>query len=255
MSLKAAETMSLSEARAKLDESRGWMRSVLGRLDGLLPERRLRVLEIGAAQGRGLIALASMGHEVCGIEPWPEAIRIAKELARERGVEIRIEEGRAENIPFPDESFDLVLAFSVMEHVADLERSLSEIHRVLAKGGVFWFNSASSLCPVQDEIRGFPLFSWYPDALKDRIMRWAVRARPDLVGYTAAPALHWWTPWNARARLAAAGFSEVWDRWDLRRPEEHRGLARMGLRLAKRTRVGRLIGDVLVPHCAYAARK
>lgn len=255
MSLKAAESMSLSEARAKLEESRRWMRTVLDRLRGLLPERRLRVLEIGAAQGRGLIALASMGHEASGIEPWPEAIRVARELARESGVEIRIEEGRAENIPFPDGSFDLVLAFSVMEHVADLERSLSEIHRVLAKGGIFWFNSTSSICPVQDEIRGFPLFSWYPDALKKRIMRWAVRARPDLVGHTAAPALHWWTPWNARRRLAAAGFSEIWDRWDLRRPEEQGGLPRIALTLAKKARTARLIGDVVVSGCAYAARK
>lgn len=40
-----------------------------------------------------------------------------------------------ENMPFPDESFDLVIANHVLEHVGDVERALHEIRRVLVSGG------------------------------------------------------------------------------------------------------------------------
>lgn len=43
--------------------------------------------------------------------------------------------GRAEEIPFPDESFDSVISTQVFEHVEDPERAAQEIGRVLKKGG------------------------------------------------------------------------------------------------------------------------
>ncbi|HIN93775.1 MAG TPA: class I SAM-dependent methyltransferase [Alphaproteobacteria bacterium] len=123
---------------------------------------------------------------------------MAGKLAARFGVSFDIRGGVAEDIPFPDDHFDVVIATSVMEHVTDLEQSLSEVHRVLKPGGIFWFNSASAMRPAQDEIRGFPLFGWYPDIVKKRIMMWVKDHRPHLVGHTAVPALHWWT--NRRAR-------------------------------------------------------
>jgi hypothetical protein len=78
------------------------------------------------------------------------------------------------------------------------------------------------LCPRQSEIRGFPAFPWYPDAVKQAVMRWAARSRPALIGYTKTPAVHWFSP-RRMARLAeAAGFSGLHDRWDLWRDEEDR---------------------------------
>ena len=43
------------------------------------------------------------------------------------------------HIPFEDASFDSVFAIEVFEHVEDIEYVLSEIHRILKKGGVFMF--------------------------------------------------------------------------------------------------------------------
>jgi SAM-dependent methyltransferase len=251
----AAEFYSFEQVLALLPETALWVKQVMRRLSPLLPSRPLRVLEIGASQGRGLVALERLGHKAFGAEPWRPAAVIAHQIADAEGLRIKIAQGQAENLPFQDEQFQLVLAFSVMEHVTELELSLREIHRVLRPGGIFWFNSASALCPRQGEIASFPLFGWYPDPLKRRIMHWAMRSRPELVGHTKTPAVHWWTPRKARMKLRKAGFREVWDRWDLRLEDEESGFRRTFLVLAKANRALRLLGDVVTPDCAYAAQK
>jgi SAM-dependent methyltransferase len=252
---QASESLSFHQSKSLMIETDGHVKIVMKRLSALLPCTSLQILEIGAAQGRGLIALASLGHDAYGIEPWKPAIDIAHQLADNVGVQIRIVEASAEIIPFNDCKFDLVLAFSVMEHVTNLDASLGEIIRVLKPGGIFWFSSTNSLCPIQGEIRGFPLFGWYPIFIKRYIMKWALKYRPHLIGYTSTPAMHWWTPYNARRRLRKAGFSQIWDRWSLRRDEEENGVRRIFLNIAKVHPICRLLGDLLFPDCSYAARK
>ena len=253
---RAAESYTFDEAVGILDETRAWVRSVLGRVEPLLAGPGPHdVLEIGCAQGRGLVALAELGHRPYGIDPHEPALEVARELAAARGVAFEAVLGQAERIPYEDGSFDLVLAFSVMEHVDDVRASLREIHRVLRPGGVFWFNSASAMSPLQAEISHVPLFGWYPDRLKRRIMVWARDNRPAWVGHTSRPAFHWWTPRKARRELTRAGFRQVWDRWDLRRPDDFSGARALFLDAARRHSAVKLAADVAVPGCSFAARK
>jgi SAM-dependent methyltransferase len=253
---QAAESFDIDEAERRLPETEAWIDAILARLGPYTPRSGpLDVLDVGAAQGRALVALSRRGHRPVGVEPWRDAIVTAHELGRRTGVEVDIREGVAEALPFPDESFDVVIATSVMEHVADLRRSLAEIARVLRPHGVFWFNSASALCPRQAEIRGFPCFGWYPLPLKRRVMRWAAEHRPALVGHTEAPAINWFTPRFAGRELRRAGFEEVLDRWDLMRDEEVSGARAAVLEAARRWRPARYLGDVLVSGCSFAAVK
>jgi SAM-dependent methyltransferase len=214
-----------------------------------------RILEIGAAQGVYMAALQRAGYRPSGVEPWPPAVEIGRQVGTRLGFQLDLVEGVAEELPWPDGSFDLVLAISVLEHVTDPRRVMAEAARVLRPGGGFYFYTCSAVCPRQSEIRGFPAFGWYPQRLKVRIMDWAAANKPELIGGTTRPAYHWYTPWGTRSMLRTAGFDRVLDRWDLKLPDEVAGVRRAILRAAQRSAALRLAGDVALPECAYLALK
>ena len=256
MTCGAAERLSIEGTLDRLPESVDWIHAILRRIARVskIP-RGARILEIGACQGRGLVALAQEGYEAYGIEPCGEAREIAITLKARFGVSFEIHDGVAETIPFPYGHFDVVIATSVMEHVTDLPQSLREIHRVLKPSVVFWFNSASAMCPVQDEIRGFPLFGWYPDSIKKRLMLWASTSHPELIGHTKVPALHWWTNRIARHRLRKAGFIRSWTRWELRLPHESPPFIKSSIAIISHSRTLQRLADTFIAGCSYAAQK
>jgi SAM-dependent methyltransferase len=253
----ASESRSVDEALAHLEQvERRHLPVLLARL-----RRRLqipdgaRVLEIGAAQGTYLTALSRLGFQAQGVEPWEPAIETSAELSKRTGVQTDIAPGRGEQLPFEADTFDLVLAISVMEHVDDPMAVFREARRVLKPGGGFYFYTGSRLHPRQVEIAGFPLFPWYPTRVQRRIMRWAVEKRPHLVGHTQKPAVHWYTPWGTRRMLRKAGFSEAVERWDLVDPDELTGRKRLGAIAVQRVPGVRLVGAVASGAIAFLAVK
>jgi ubiquinone/menaquinone biosynthesis C-methylase UbiE len=176
---------------------------------------------------------------------------MSERVGERTGQELTLLAGTAESLPYGQEEFDLVLATSVMEHTADPLRAVQEAYRVLRPGGGFYFWTTSILCPRQREITRFPAFSWYPDPVKKRIMNWAVRSRPALVGHTQTPALHWFSPGRARRLAEQAGFSGVYERWDLIRPDELTPARGRVLRLVSDRTVLRRAADVLIEGSSY----
>ena len=90
-----------------------------------------QALEVGCNRGHNLIALADLfgdGCDVVGIEP----NRHALELVRASSVKVGALPGNVFDLPFKDQSFDLVFTAGVLIHIAldDLAAALSEIHRV-----------------------------------------------------------------------------------------------------------------------------
>jgi 2-polyprenyl-3-methyl-5-hydroxy-6-metoxy-1,4-benzoquinol methylase len=253
---QATEQTSLQRAGAGLKDARVHLERTLMRLRAVTDvPSGARLLDLGAAQGRVLIAAAQRGLRAVGIEPYAPAREQALTLAEESHVSVDIRPGRAETLPFPDAGFDVVHALSVLEHVDDPRRVMAEVFRVLRPGGVFWFCTTNGLCPRQNEIAVFPWFGWYPNRLQRRIMRWTARNRPAWIGNTDTPAMHWFTPAKTRAMLRDAGFGDVFDRWDLRRDEEGGRFHAVALRWIRRRRLMRLLADMCVPACIYAAVK
>lgn len=93
------------------------------------------ILDVGCGDGQIARALASQGSQVLGIDPTQLHIDVARQ--RGGGPDYRI--GSASQLPVSDESQDAVLACLVFEHIDDVDTAISEVARVLRKGGQFSF--------------------------------------------------------------------------------------------------------------------
>jgi SAM-dependent methyltransferase len=86
------------------------------------------VLDAGCGTGRNLLELAALGT-VEGVDASVEAL----ELCRSRGI-TAVRQGKVEELPFDDGSFDLIVATDVVEHLLDDRAALRELRRVAAPG-------------------------------------------------------------------------------------------------------------------------
>jgi ubiquinone/menaquinone biosynthesis C-methylase UbiE len=99
-------------------------------------------LEIGCGVGGGVAALARRYAWAAGFDINMVDLVLARKLLQEQGLaNVTLACACAEAIPFQDGSFRLVQALDLIEHVASQRDVVTEGHRLLADGGVFWFTS------------------------------------------------------------------------------------------------------------------
>jgi len=95
---------------------------------------------LDAASGTGLVAreLATRNLRVAALDPSPAMVRRGVEAVRAEGLEDRVHflGGRAEELPFADETFDAVTFTYLLRYVADPAATVAELARVLRPGGV-----------------------------------------------------------------------------------------------------------------------
>ncbi len=97
--------------------------------------RRKRVLDVACGSGYGSAALAEQAETVTALDVSVEAVAAARH-AYDRA-NLRFLAARAEQMPFRDGAFDLVVAFEVIEHLEEPKALLAEARRLLAPGGQF----------------------------------------------------------------------------------------------------------------------
>ncbi|MBB5492249.1 class I SAM-dependent methyltransferase [Nocardiopsis exhalans] len=157
------------------------------------------VLEIGAGTGTVLLlAKRAVGSAtVIGLDPDRYALAHAHRRAVHQGLELRLDHGYADRLPYPDASIDRVLSSFMFHHLPDAEKSaaLAEAHRVLIPGG--------SLHMVD-------LNGEHPGAVTRLLHRWHKRDEPDLSdGHAPLRGPEAATEGHVVALMRKAGFAEA----------------------------------------------
>jgi len=134
---EARELVARLERRGRLPDERETRAAYLGLL-GIGPGQR--VLDVGCGSGvvtRDLARRVAPGGLAVGLDPSPTFLTHAGALARADGLRdgIEFQLGGALAIPFPDGSFDAVVAATVLAHVPDGARAVPELGRVTRPGG------------------------------------------------------------------------------------------------------------------------
>jgi SAM-dependent methyltransferase len=96
-----------------------------------------KVLEIGCGIGSVVFELSRQGYDVTGTDISNAAIT----YGLKKYGDIRLEVQPAETLPYEDKSFDIVLSFDLFEHIAQIDRHVGEVARVLRPGGSYLFQT------------------------------------------------------------------------------------------------------------------
>jgi 2-polyprenyl-3-methyl-5-hydroxy-6-metoxy-1,4-benzoquinol methylase len=103
----------------------------------LLGDRRYaRALEVGYGAGAVLLTIAPQVSELVAIDLDANPEPVHKLLAS-RGLKAELAQGSVCALPYSDASFDLVVSYSVFEHISEYKKALSEVARTLKPGGHF----------------------------------------------------------------------------------------------------------------------
>jgi ubiquinone/menaquinone biosynthesis C-methylase UbiE len=93
------------------------------------------VLEIGVGIGVDSMSWSRNGNKVFGIDYNLPSVEITKARFKEAGADGTFLNSDAENLPFADNSFDIVYSFGVLHHTPGTEKAIHEAYRVLKPGG------------------------------------------------------------------------------------------------------------------------
>ena len=117
----------------------------------------MRVLDVACGSGNQSIPAARTGAQVTGVDIAPNLIEQAREWAEVEDLKIRFDEGDAENLPYADAEFDVVMTMFGAMFAPRPELVSAELIRVCRPGGVI------------------AMGNWTPTALSDKCSKRSVR--------------------------------------------------------------------------------
>lgn len=175
-----------------------------------------RSLELGAGTGYFTLNLLREGliEEATCTDIAPGMLKALDANAASLGLDVNTVVCDAEDLPFDDDSFDLVLGHAVLHHIPNLGQAWKEIHRVLRPGGIAVFAGEPS--ERGDRIANVPkALAWRVSPLWRRALRATQASEGHQDGGAENHAMeafvdvHAFTPGELSGPAKAAGFSDV----------------------------------------------
>jgi ubiquinone/menaquinone biosynthesis C-methylase UbiE len=175
------------------------------------------LLEMGMGSGWLVILAAQRGLRTGGIEHNPELADVARARARAASVPIDVMVGSVETYPLEPESYDIIVANSILEHVPDYRAAIATAYRALRPGGLFYFNSTNKFALRSGEYPPMRLYGWLPYEIRRRIR---VRKQGPAVVSSAGMDFNQFTYRGLRRTLKQAGFTRIVDIYELLEVED-----------------------------------
>lgn len=97
--------------------------------------RGKRVLDVGCGPGWLAVQYAAAGAIVDAVDLTPRAVELARAHLALRKLSANVRTANAEDLPFGNDGFDLVISSGVLHHTPDTFKTFRECHRVLKRGG------------------------------------------------------------------------------------------------------------------------
>jgi ubiquinone/menaquinone biosynthesis C-methylase UbiE len=185
-----------------------WMRTVAEHVDR---QATTRIVDLGCGTGRFSEGLAAQFNaDVIGLDPSVKMLRLARKKQRDPRVHYTL--GRAEAIPLPPESVDLIFLSMSLHHFADRSVAAHECHRVLSQKGRVAIRTGT-----RDRISSYPCIPFFPSSR--RLHEEILQESRDIQADFAAAGLHTVASkivtqtiapdWTAYADKLAAGADSV----------------------------------------------
>lgn len=97
------------------------------------------ILDVGCGGGINIKRMAEKAKKVYGVDYSIESVKLSKEVNEKLISEGKVEiyEGNVKDLPFEDDTFDVVTAFETVYFWPDIEKCFGEVKRVLKPGGMF----------------------------------------------------------------------------------------------------------------------
>ena len=166
-----------------------------------------KILDVGSGRGAFLREMAKRGYDVRGIEPSPDYIRESCAQAFKENLNIFIERGSAEHLPFYDGEFDFINCAEVSEHVENPKQMCEEIFRVLKPGGRCYI-SFHNRFGIYDYHYHALFINWMPRSWAEFLLKIFSKGKQDsIIGRQKLSTMHYYTYGEAVCLLNKAGFS------------------------------------------------
>ena len=104
------------------------------------------ILDVGCGGGININRMSKKAKMVYGVDFSIESVKLSREVNRQEisHGKVKVLEGNVANLPFDDETFDIVTAFETVYFWPDIEKCFGEVKRVLKPGGTFLIGMESN---------------------------------------------------------------------------------------------------------------